>query len=315
MVPLPSSYEEVMAQYRPENRSGNVFEPVAHKVAKWTHHDGGSSIYVKRIEKKDERARWDSCRAVRAELLSQGFLIPFTEFEHDDSLYHVMASSQTVEAIGVEMSDQHKFKERSQFYIDAVNFGLRFLCACVELGVIYTDMKPRNMTCSEQYGFRMIDLDSLYVIDDIALDDKIDVVSTFYGLWFTWYKYATLFDHAVFHMLFLFTEDYTGDSRDEFFKDVKCKSLFGGDAGPPVGPEGGEGMLRKTIICNDVETYDETHPFYKALQNHALKQTDFTELVAKIYKANMAQARAATEAIKRGDAPDPSKVRDICSLT
>jgi len=299
---LPGSYEDLVKNYRSNTPMVDIFESKKAKVEKWTHRKkNGGDVWVKLIE---NRGRWETCRSALKEL--NRFLIPWCEFEHESKLYCVMeGGAQTVYSI-FQATDQIL----SEFLAEALSFGLRFLCACVRASVMYVDIKPLNMVCSAVYGFRMIDLDSFLFIDDItveALEDPSIVPATIYGINYKFYKYSTLFDHALFHLLYTFVKLYVGE--DDVFKGVECPTIFkpGGDAGSPV-------AFGRMIVCQN-DAYDEHHPFHEAIKRGNFLQTDFTELIVKIYKDNMAQAKAATDIIKQGQIPNLKTVRNVCKLT
>lgn len=278
----------------------NIFESKAVKVEKWTHRENDGDVWVKLVS---NRKQWETCRPALKEL--NRFLIPWREFEHESKLYCVMeGGAQTVYSIF-----QSTDLLLGAFLAEALSFGLRFLCACMKAGVMYVDIKPLNMVCSEVYGFRMIDLDSFLSVDDItveALEDPSIVPATIYGINSKFYKYSTLFDHALFHLLYTFVKLYIGG--DDVFKGVECPTIFRPNGGgSPVGFE-------RMIMCKNI-AYDENHPFHEAIRRGNFLQTDFTELIVKIYKDNMAQAKAATDIIMNGQIPDLKTVRSVCKLT
>lgn len=299
---LPKSYEELVNNYRTNTPIGNVFGGRSIDVEKWTRKEGdGAAVWIKLIKNREQ---WEACRPALKKL--GAFLIPWREFEHEGELYYAMAGgAKTVHSI-FQASDL----PMDPFMAEALSFGLEFLCACLKEGVMYVDIKPPNMVCSEAHGFRMIDLDSFVRIDEITVKDLENpaiIPATIYGIYNDFYRYSTLFDHALFHLLYTFVNLYIGD--DDVFEGVECATLFKPDGGgTPVG------FGNRMILCKN-DAYDGDHPFYKAIERGNFKQTNFTELIVRIYKANMAQARAATEAIKAGKIPDPERARDACALT
>lgn len=307
---LPKSYQELTENYRSTARTP-IFETTDTVHERWISTTPEArrkhpEVYVKRPRESGWK-RWRECAPYRQKLAD--YLVPFAEFEHEGKPYHVMKKIPTISTISAISGE--KEMNITQFFVEALQFGLGFLCECMKIGAVYLDIKPDNMVCSENDGFRMIDLDAMYILQNVTVEDEQSVEGTIVGLTGDNFKYATLFDHSIFHMLFTFTIEY-GVTRADMFRGVNCaEGILKSLGTAPMGRDGSP--FGRYILCKDAVTYDDTHPFYKALGN--LRQTDFTELVAKIYKANMAQARAATDAIREtGTVPEASQVRDVCAL-